>query len=105
MLTKDDFKQIKQIVRGVFMPLDQKVGILEKQGTSIDLRLERVERKVDSVDLKLGEVGGKVDQLGDEVKSLKLETEGIHLILERQEDNFRQRIERLEEDAGIISSS
>ena len=42
--------------------------------------------------------------LENKIDSLILETKAIHVIIERQEQEFRQRIERLEEDAGIVSS-
>ena len=41
----------------------------------------------------------KIDRVASDVKDLKLETKGIHLILERQEKDFGERIERLEQNA------
>mgnify|MGYP001610405255 FL=1 len=46
-----------------------------------------------------------LEPIEDKIDGLILETKAIHMIIERQDEDFRQRIERLEEDAGIISSS
>lgn len=95
MLTKDDLKQIREIVvrplEGRFDTLEQKVDSLAADVSEI--KLDVADLKTDVADLKI------------EVADIKLETKGIHVILERHEDDFRQRIERLEEDAGIASSS
>lgn len=66
MLTKDDLKQIKNIVQDTIQPLGREIDNLE----------------------------GKVDDL-------ILETKAIHEIIETQSKEHEQRIERLEEHAGI----
>jgi len=76
MLTKDDLRQIK----GIIKPLEQKID-----GVAADVS----ELKLDVADLKT------------DVADIKLETKGIHVILERQERDLGGRIDRLEEQAGI----
>ncbi len=92
MLSKNDLKQIKEVVEGSIRPLD--------------LRLERVETRTEETQNRVSKLGTeveglshKIDKVASDVKELKLETKGIHLILERQEKDFSERIERLEQNA------
>lgn len=101
MLTKDDLKQMKQIIREAVRPLDEGLERVEKSTTSLDLRLERVERITEETRHKVDDLGEKVGELSDKVVGLAIETKGIHLILERQEKDIGERIDRLEEQAGI----
>lgn len=72
MLTKDDLKQIKEVI---LTPLEKRFGGLEK-------RFEKLVKKVDAI--------------AEDVKDLKLEVKGIHVILERHESEFDERLKRLE---------
>jgi len=46
-----------------------------------------------------------LEPIEDKIDSLILETKAIHVIIERQDRDFTQRIEQLEEEVGISSSS
>lgn len=80
MLSQDDLKKIK----GLLQPLEDNVRSIDKRLTSVE---------------------DKIDKMAAGIKDLKLETKAIHMIIERQDKDFRQRIERLEENAGISSPS
>lgn len=52
----------------------------------------------------IAKIKGLLEPIEDKIDGLILETKAIHMIIEHQDKDLRQRIERLEEDAGIASS-
>ncbi|OIP58232.1 MAG: hypothetical protein COX79_02250 [Candidatus Levybacteria bacterium CG_4_10_14_0_2_um_filter_36_16] len=87
MLTKDDLKQIKNVVQDAIQP--------------VDFRLSRIEGKVDDLTIDVSEVKSDVKILKEDTADLKLETKAIHKIIEIQSLEHEKRIERLEENVGI----
>lgn len=91
MLTNDDISKLQKVI---LRPIEERFDSLERKIDSVDDRLG-------SVDDRLGSVEKKVDKLTGDVTYLKIETKAIHHLIETQDKDFRERIEKLEEYTGI----